>query len=380
MSIYYKKQWWKIVLLVIAIIIGITSLIYTNLLVKKLSLEEKKKVELWAEATRQLGEASTSDKDYSFLLFVIQNNNTVPLILTDSSLRILSHRNLDSIKAIDTLYVKMELLDMQQKMKPIEINIGNNNKNYIFYNDSHLLKQLTYYPYIQLGVIILFIIVAYLAFSASRSAEQNQVWVGLTKETAHQLGTPTSSLMAWTELIKDKIDDTELSNEFAKDVKRLEIITDRFSKIGSKPTLKPDNICEVIQNAVQYLNRRTSNKINFYFNLPTEEIVRPISRSLFEWVIENVCKNAVDAIPESGSITIAVKTLKSKLIIDISDTGKGIAKSKFKTVFKPGYTTKTRGWGLGLSLTKRIVENYHGGKIFVLNSEIGKGTTFRIII
>jgi signal transduction histidine kinase len=380
LSIYYTKQWWKVILLVIASLIGVTSLIYTNFLVKKLSLEEKKKVELWAEATRQLGEATTADKDYSFLLYVIQNNTTVPLILTDSSKKILSNRNLDSIKALNPIYVKNVLIEMQKSKKPIEINIGNNDKNYIFYDDSFLLKQLTYYPYIQLAVILLFIIVAYMAFSASRNAEQNQVWIGLTKETAHQLGTPTSSLMAWTELIKDKIGDTELTHELEKDVKRLEIITDRFSKIGSKPTLKPIDICEVTRSAVEYLNSRTSDKISFNFNLPNEPIIHPLSTSLFEWVIENICKNAVDAISESGNVTINLKKNKDKIIIDISDTGKGIAKSKFKTVFKPGYTTKTRGWGLGLSLTKRIVENYHGGKVFVLSSEIGRGTTFRIIL
>ena len=269
---------------------------------------------------------------------------------------------------------------MQKEKKFIEINIDKNNKNYIFYGDSYLLKQLTYYPYIQLAVILLFIIVAYLAFSASRNAEQNQVWVGLTKETAHQLGTPTSSLMAWTELIKDKLGDDELSVELGKDVKRLEIITDRFSKIGSKPTLKPTDVCEVIHSSVEYLNRRTSDKINFIFNLPNEPVIHPLSRSLFEWVIENVCKNAVDAISEQGTITLSLKKFKKKIVIDISDTGKGIPKSKYKTVFKPGFTTKTRGWGLGLSLAKRIVENYHGGKILVSSSEIGKGTTFRIIL
>ena len=219
-----------------------------------------------------------------------------------------------------------------------------------------------------------------MAFSSSRKAEQNQVWVGLTKETAHQLGTPTSSLMAWSELLKEQLHDTELVSELEKDVKRLETITDRFSKIGSKPTLKQANLTEVIKSAVSYLSSRTSEKILFKFNFSDESIELPLSKSLFEWVIENLCKNAVDAIQNEGIITISLKTIKRKYIIDITDTGKGIQKSKYKTVFKPGYTTKSRGWGLGLSLTKRIVENYHSGKIFVHDSELGKGTTFRIIL
>lgn len=379
MGIYNKKQWWKFILLLIAIIIGVSSLYYTNLLVKKLSIEEKKKVELWAEATRQLGEPDISNKDFSFLLQVIQNNRTVPVILTDSGCNIISYRNLDSIKVINKQYVRNQLSIMRKLQKPILIDLGNKNKNYIYYRESYLLQQLKYYPYIQLGVILLFILVAYFAFSASRKAEQNQVWVGLTKETAHQLGTPTSSLMAWAELIKEKINENEIVNELEKDIKRLEIITDRFSKIGSKPTLKPNNLVEVIQSAINYLKSRTSEKIKFIIYTPEIPIIIPLSRSLFEWVIENLCKNAVDAVNE-GTITISVKQQKQKIFIDVSDTGKGIPKSKFNTIFKPGYTTKARGWGLGLSLVKRIIENYHKGKIFVLNSEIDKGSTFRIIL
>lgn len=380
MSIYSRKQWWKFFILLIAISIGVSSLYYTSVLVKKLSIEERKKIELWAEATKQLGEADISEKDFSFLLQVIQNNNTVPVILTDSMPNILSYRNLDSLKATDTNYLKEQLAQMKLEKKPIIIYIDKNSKNYIYYQDSYLLKQLTYYPYIQLGVIILFIIVAYLAFSASRKAEQNQVWVGLTKETAHQLGTPTSSLMAWVELIKDKLKETELINELQKDVKRLEIITERFSKIGSNPSLKSTNLNNLLLSAIEYLKNRTSDKINYIIQLPEEDIIIPLSKSLFEWVIENLCKNAIDAITERGSITIIIKKVKRKIIIDITDTGKGIPKSKFKTIFKPGYTTKTRGWGLGLSLSKRIIENYHKGKIFVLNSEPDKGSTFRIIL
>lgn len=261
---------WKLLLFLIAIIIGVSSLYYTNILVNKLSIEEKKKIELWAEATKQLGGTDITEKDFSFLLQVIQNNNTVPVILTDSLYNVLSYRNFDSLKASDNNYLKAQLNKIKLEKKPIVIYIGKNNKNYIYYKDSYLLKQLTYYPYIQLGVILLFIIVAYLAFSASRKAEQNQVWVGLTKETAHQLGTPTSSLMAWSELIKDKLSDIELINELEKDVKRLEIITDRFSKIGSNPTLKITNLNNSIVAAIEYLKSRTSDKINFLINFPAE--------------------------------------------------------------------------------------------------------------
>ena len=380
MSIYYKKQWWKITLILIAVVIGVSSLYYTDILVKKLSIEERKKVEIWAEATRLTNEADNSEKTLSFLLQVIQNNRTVPVILTDSSNKIISCRNLDSVKARKPEYVKEQLSLMKKEKEPIVINISNNNKNYIYYHESYLLQQLTLYPYIQLGVILLFIVVAYLAFSASRKAEQNQVWVGLTKETAHQLGTPTSSLMAWSELMKERLPEIELISELEKDVKRLEIITERFSKIGSKPALKPTNLEDIIKSAVEYLKNRTSDKINFSFDFPEKETIIALNRSLFEWVIENLCKNSVDAISNEGKITIVVKKVKNKIFIDISDSGKGIPKSKYKTIFKPGYTTKTRGWGLGLSLVKRIVENYHQGKIFVLNSEIGKGTTIRIIL
>jgi K+-sensing histidine kinase KdpD len=380
LSIYYKKQWWKIALISIAVVIGVSSLYYTNILVKKLSVEERKKVEIWAEATRLTNEADNSEKTLSFLLQVIQNNRTVPVILTDSSNKILSWRNLDSVKASKPGYVKEQLSLMKKEKEPIVINISNNNKNYIYYHESYLLQQLTYYPYIQLGVILLFIVVAYLAFSASRKAEQNQVWVGLTKETAHQLGTPTSSLMAWSELMKERLPEIELISELEKDVKRLEIITERFSKIGSKPTLKPTNLTETIKSAVEYLSSRTSDKINFSFDFPEKGTIIALNRSLFEWVIENLCKNSVDAISNEGNITIVVKEVKNKIFIDIADTGKGVPKSKYKTIFKPGYTTKTRGWGLGLSLVKRIVENYHQGNIFVLNSEIGKGTTIRIVL
>lgn len=378
MNIYERKLKWKILLLLTAVIIALGSLYYTNVLVNKLQEEEKKKVQLWAEATKELVKEETND--YNFLLYVIQNNTTVPVILTDSSDNVISYRNLDSILVLKKGYLENQILQMKSRQEPIEIKIGKKNKNYIYYKESNLLLQLKYYPFFQLGIILLFIVIAYFAFSSSRNAEQNKVWVGLTKETAHQLGTPTSSLLAWAELIKTKYDDTEFAEEFEKDVKRLEIITDRFSKIGSVPKLVETPLAEVIESSICYLRSRSSQKIEFVLDIQSPLISVPLSRNLFEWVIENLCKNAIDAISEKGTITISLKEQNKKVLIDVSDTGKGIPKSRQKTIFKPGYTTKTRGWGLGLSLAKRIVENYHAGKIFVLQSEPGKGTTFRIIL
>jgi signal transduction histidine kinase len=378
MNIYERKLKWKLLLLFSAVVIAIGSLYYTNQLVNKLEVEERKKVELWAEATRQLVREETHD--YDFLLHIIQSNTTIPLILTDSNDTIISHRNLDSVKVLQKGYLEQQLKLMKSKQEPIVINIGKNKKNFIYYRESHLLLQLKYYPYFQLAIILLFILIAYFAFSASRNAEQNKVWVGLTKETAHQLGTPTSSLLAWAELIKSKYNDIKFAEEFEKDVKRLEIITDRFSKIGSVPKLISTPLAEVIESSISYLRSRSSQKIDFIIDIQSPLISVPLSRNLFEWVIENLCKNAIDAISDKGTIRITLKEQNKKVYIDVTDNGKGIPKSKHKTVFKPGYTTKTRGWGLGLSLAKRIVENYHSGKIFVLQSEPGKGTTFRIVL
>jgi len=377
LNIYVKKQQWKFILLIIAILIGVSSLYYTHRLVEKLSKEEQKKIQLWAEATKQLAQADLNPSNMSFLLDVVQNNQTIPIILTDSSQTKFSLRNFDSIKSIDTVY---EMKSMAEHQDPIIINLGNGDKNYLFYKDSIILTQLRYYPYIQLGIILLFVFVAYLAFSSSRKAEQNKVWVGLTKETAHQLGTPTSSLLAWLEIMKEKNVSNDIITELAKDVHRLEKITDRFSKIGSKPALKDVEIKETILQSIEYLKSRTSERVSILYSFPNESIQVPLSKSLFEWVIENICKNAVDAIDGKGIINITVISNKKFCYIDITDNGKGIPKSKQKTIFKPGYTTKSRGWGLGLSLSKRIIEEYHKGKIFVINSEAGKGTTIRIAL
>lgn len=381
MNIYSKKQQWKLLLLIIAVIIGVSSMWYTNKLVKKLSYEERKKVNLWAQGMKQLADIDNPDADVSFIFEVIRNNETVPVILVDENDSIISARPADLLKPNDLEYNKRLLEKMKKEHEPIEIILSKGHKNYIYYKDSILLNQLFYYPFIQLGVIFLFILVSYFAFSASRKAEQNQVWVGMSKETAHQLGTPISSLMAWVELLKMKNIDKQLLTEVDKDVKRLETITERFSKIGSTPALSKANITDVLNNSISYIKTRSSDKVVFNLNFSSsDEIFVPVNISLFEWVIENLCKNAIDAMNGSGTINISITDHTQVVYIDIKDTGKGIPKSKYKTIFQPGYTTKQRGWGLGLSLTERIIEFYHSGKIFVKSSEINNGTTFRIAL
>lgn len=384
MNIYTRKQQWKIFLLLTAVLIGLISLWYTNRLVKKLEQEEKKKVELWAEATQLLSDMSDpsfKNIDFGFILKVSTNNETVPAIWADDKDNVKSWRNLDSLKAKDTLYLKEQIKVMRSQHDPIEILYSKNLKDYIYYKDSIILTKLRYYPYFQLGVIALFLMVSYLAFSSSRKAEQNQVWVGMAKETAHQLGTPLSSLVAWVEYLKSKNGHDEHVNEIEKDVNRLNTITERFSKIGSAPSLKKEDIVAVLQHSIDYIRSRSSSKVAFTLSsMHSHDVYAPINAPLFEWVLENIFKNAIDAISGEGKININVIDQHQFVYIDISDTGKGIPKSKFKTVFKPGYTSKSRGWGLGLSLSKRIVEEYHGGQIFVKSSDLNKGTTFRIVL
>ena len=381
MNIYSRKQKWKVILLAIALVIGIGSFIITNNLVKKLAIEERKKVELWALGTSQLSGIDTDERDYSFIIEVIKNNETVPVILTDKNGNITSSRNLDPTKENDTNYLKRQLKIMKATNHPIEINLLEGDKNYIYYKESTILTRLYYFPLIQFGVIAMFLLVSYLAFSSSRKAEQNQVWVGMSKETAHQLGTPTSSLMASVELLRLKNVDESLVDELEKDVKRLEKITDRFSKIGSTPKLKKINIVKVLFDSVQYIKSRSSEKIRFEYNFSeNDQILVPLNIHLFEWVVENVCKNAIDSMGGSGRILITLDDRVQYLFIDFNDEGKGIPKSKYKTIFQPGFTTKERGWGLGLSLSERIIESYHNGKIFVNHSEINKGTSIRIVL
>jgi two-component sensor histidine kinase len=379
-SIYEKKQRWKLFLFFMAILIGAGSLIYTNRLVNALSDQERGKVELWAEAIKILISAETNGTDLSFPLTVMMNNSTIPVILTDSIGEVITHKNLDTIRVNNPVYLTRQLDKMRIANDSIPIDLGDGDMNFIFYGTSIMLNRLKYFPVVQLVVIMLFIFVAYLAFSSSRKAEQNKVWIGLSKETAHQLGTPTSSLNAWVELLKSRPEVSDIAAEIEKDALRLEKITERFSKVGSKPVLSETNLINVLHDSITYLKSRSSNQVSFHFSFPENEVILPLNESLFQWVIENICKNAMDAMDGKGEITISVEEQSQNVILDISDTGKGIPKSKFKTIFQPGYTTKKRGWGLGLSLSKRIVEEYHSGRIFILNSEQNKGTTLRMVL
>lgn len=375
-------------ILVIALVIGAASIYYTQQLVNRLAEREKKLIDLYAKALKFAGSSENSG-DLSFIFEeIVKANNSIPVILADGDRIPVNSKNIDLPATISPEEEKKILMQEIQEMRvqndSIEIEFAPGFKNYIFYKNSFLLRQLLYYPYVQLTIIAIFAIIAYMAFSYSRNAEQNRVWVGLAKETAHQLGTPLSSLMAWVELFRSNPDykNQEVVAELQKDVERLEMITARFSSIGSAPSIKDENIYESIESTMDYLRNRVSRKVHFSIStdLPKDATAK-INKPLFDWVIENTCKNAVDAMNGVGAINIHVLALNSsKIAIDISDTGKGIPRSKFNQVFEPGYTTKKRGWGLGLTLVKRIVTNYHGGKIYVLASELGKGTTFRIII
>lgn len=318
----------------------------------------------------------------SFISEVVINSASVPVIITDSTkTKIIAFGNLDSTKINDKTYGNEMITSMQQQNKPIEIDLSGTGTSFVFYKDSYLLTQLKYYPYAQFFVIGLFLLVAYFLFSTARKAEQNQVWVGMAKETAHQLGTPLSSLMAWVEILEQKGVDKETIQELEKDAYRFNTITQRFSNIGSLPKLEGTNIVKVIYDAVDYVKARTSQKVQFSVNLQKDyEYFVPLNEHLFEWVIENLCKNAVDAMEGEGRINLSITEESDFVNIDVHDTGKGIPKSKFKTVFKPGYTSRQRGWGLGLTLSKRIIEEYHKGKISVKSSVLGKGTTFRITL
>ncbi len=380
MNIYTQRQRFKQLIVVTAVLIGIGSLWYTRQLVDKLATEEHKKVELWAKATENLASNVNPNTDFSFVFEVIKDNQTIPVMLTTEKDSIITTRNLDSTKSTDAEYLKNMLAEMKQTSPPIVVNLMQG-ENYIYYTHSTLLKQLQIFPFVQLGVIGMFIFVSYLAFSSSRRAEQDQVWVGMSKETAHQLGTPLSSLIAWVEYLKAKNIEPEMVSELEKDVNRFKIITERFSKIGSTPDLTVRNINEVLEESAEYMRVRSPKRTTIVFAADAEKDVEvPLNAPLFAWVIENVFRNAVDAMEGNGKLTISIATQRNKVFIDIEDTGKGIPRSKFKTIFQPGFTTKKRGWGLGLSLSKRIIESYHGGKIFVKDSIPGKSTTFRIIL
>lgn len=373
----------KIFLVITAVIIAVVSLAVSNSLVSELAAEEHNKMEVWAEAMRSLNMAD-DNTDLTLVLKVINENNTIPVIVTDDKGNVQTFRNVklkgtnltDSMECAAT--ISKHLID---EGKAIRITLGDSAKDgyiNVCYDESVMLKRLAAYPYIQLGVVMLFVIVAIFALLTSKKAEQNNVWVGLSKETAHQLGTPISSLMAWTEILKENYPDDTLIPEMDKDVKRLELIADRFSKIGSRPETVQASLSAVLEHVIEYMDRRTSSKVKFIKDFHDGDITVRINAALFEWVIENLCKNAVDAMEGNGTITFTTAQTADKVIIEVSDTGKGIRKKDINNVFKPGFTTKKRGWGLGLSLAKRIIEEYHKGRISVKSSEPGRGTTFRI--
>ena len=371
----------KILLVVMAIIIAVVSLLVSHFLVDDLSAEERKKMEVWAQALHSLNEADEST-DLSLVLSVMEGNSTIPVIVLDKDGHVADYRNI-KIKAADAADTIAFVERMGQRMKAadryIKIQIGDSaDYQLVCYDDSVMLKRLAAWPYVQLGIVLIFVVVAILALLSSKRAEQNKVWVGLSKETAHQLGTPISSLMAWTEMLKENYPNDELLPEMDKDVKRLERIAERFSKIGSVPEPVDTSMKEVLQHVIEYMSHRTSQKVQIVSKMPQDDVVIKINASLFEWVIENLCKNAVDAMEGEGTIEILLWQTDNRVVIEVSDTGKGIRKKDIKNVFTPGFTTKKRGWGLGLSLAKRIVEEYHHGHIFVKWSELGKGTTFRI--
>lgn len=352
---------------------------YTNQLVNQIEETERQKMELWAEAIRILDQADFED-DLAFPFSVIENNTHIPVILTDAEGNIQGHKNLDSTKVSDPEYMIRQLGHARLENDSLVINLGPDEKQYLHYRDSILLRKLIYFPYVQLGVIILFILVSYIAFSISRKAEQNEVWTGMSKETAHQLGTPISSLLGWMEILKQSRLDPGTVEEIQKDASRLEKIAARFSKIGSKPALVETDLNQILSGSLEYIRTMGPKNIDYILDVPEIPIVVRLNDTLFEWVVENLCKNAIDAIQDNGRVILHAVETENNVIIDVEDSGKGIAKSRFKTIFKPGYTTKQRGWGLGLSLSKRIIESYHNGKIFVLSSDPGDSTIIRIML
>ena len=357
----------KIILVVAAVVIAVASLLVSHFLVRDLSKEERNKMEVWAQALHSLNEAD-ENTDLALVLSVMQGNNTIPVIVLNANGEVDDFRNIeDSTNVADYAQRMIQAGDT--------IRVGS---QLVCYDDSIMLKRLSAWPYVQLGIVLIFVVVAIFALLSSKRAEQNKVWVGLSKETAHQLGTPVSSLMAWVEMLKEQYPQDDLLPEMDKDVKRLQLIAERFSKIGSLPEPVESSMNEVLEHVISYMDRRTSSQVQMIRHLPDHEVIVKMNASLFEWVIENLCKNAVDAMEGKGTITLTLYDDGSHVAIEVQDTGKGIKKKDVGNVFTPGFTTKKRGWGLGLSLARRIVEEYHKGRIFVKQSEVGKGTTFRI--
>jgi len=392
----YNKQLWKILLLVLAVLLAAASLFYTNYLVKSLSQSERTKAEVWAMSTRSIVTMPDIDDEFISFIYAVRDSLSLPAIITDEKGNIIFWRDLDPTKTniaeedsthnhltYDPAYFQKQLEDMERRHDPIIIHLDTGEKWHVYYQESNALRQLRIFPYIQWSTIAIFLIIAYSIFNAIKRTEQNLVWVGMAKEAAHQLGTPISSLMGWIELIRLKHGESDkdgVLEEMEKDVQRLEIVADRFSKIGSTPSLTNHNVYDTVHYFVNYFKKRTSDKIQFELQ-GDKHVEAKINIPLFDWIIENLLKNAVNAIDKEGKIQVIISEniAKEEIFIDISDTGKGIPRANFERIFQPGFTTRKRGWGLGLSLTKRIVR-YHQGQIFVKESEIGKGTTFRIIL
>lgn len=389
-NIYESQRAGKVIFLAISAITIVVFLVVSNNLIKELSEQERIRMEIWADATKRLANAD-ENTDFDYLLSIIQRNTSIPVLVEDGEGNILNHRNFDlpvkdegelllfsEMSPQNQEYLNKKLAKLRRGSNKIIIDIDADTRQYIYYEDSVVLTRLSYYPYIQLGVMIVIALIVFSAIIYTKRAEQNRVWVGLSKETAHQLGTPISSLMAWTQLLESYGIDADVVSEIDKDVNRLSVIADRFSKIGSKPELKLEYLNDTVSRSLDYMKSRVSGKVNIVMNLSDDDHGVMLSVALFEWVMENLTKNAVDAMDGAGTITITTIGEKERVAIEINDTGKGIYRKNFKNVFNPGYTTKKRGWGLGLTLVKRIIEEYHGGKIFVKDSEIGRGTTFRI--
>lgn len=400
-SFYDRQRLGKMVFLLISVTAIIIFLLISNNLVKSLSAQERERMEVWADATQRLAQQETAS-DIEFLFSIIENNNTIPVMIADAQGNIMDYRNYNlpeagrdkilyaDLGAADKEYLHQRLLRACRGVPIatlaktdehfIRIEIFDNAYQYIYYEDSEMLRRLSWYPYIQLGVMVFLGVIVFITIVYTKRAEQNRVWVGLSKETAHQLGTPISSLMAWTHLLESYGVSDEVVREMDKDVNRLSTIAERFSKIGSIPELELEYLNDMLSGSLDYMKSRISRKVDLRMELGDEDYGVNVSRSLFEWVMENLTKNAVDAMDGCGTITITTGQEKDYCYIDVSDTGKGIARKNFKNVFNPGFTTKKRGWGLGLTLVKRIIEEYHNGRIFVLRSEPGQGSTFRIML
>ena len=380
MNNYEIKKFLKIILLLLAIFIGGLTLFFSQKLAKRVAQDEKKKVRTWAKAVNISGDPAVDDANLNFYLELIQDNTTIPAIVVDENNQITNQFiNLDKEMLNKRGYLEEKKNEFAEENEPIPIPIAKGIVHKVYYGESSVLKQLRYYPFVVLGVVALFILVSYFAFSFSRRAEENQIWVGLAKETAHQLGTPISSLMGWVDVIEMGEMPENASDEMRKDIRRLQIITERFSKIGSEPILKKVELNEALTQSVDYMKTRSGKRVNFEINT-TQPVFAMLNQNLFDWVIENLTKNSIDAMEGQGDLKYTIQKKAGRVVLDISDTGKGIPRNRFKSIFKPGYTTKRRGWGLGLSLAKRIINDYHQGQIFVQESSPNVKTTIRIVL